>query len=74
MEVIGEAVKRLPDELKLRYPQVPWRLVAGMRDKLSHGYDSVDYQLLWDAVQSDLPGLRATVERILNEMTNPPAT
>jgi len=37
MEVLGEAVKRLPEELKQRYPQVPWRLVAGMRDKISHG-------------------------------------
>lgn len=55
MEVLGEAVKRLPEELTLRYPQVPWRLVAGMRDKISHGYDTVDYQLLWDAVRNDLP-------------------
>jgi uncharacterized protein with HEPN domain len=70
MEVIGEAVKRLPEDLKTRYPQVPWRLVAGMRDKLSHGYDSVDYQLLWDAVQNDLPSLQVTVERMLSEMKN----
>lgn len=74
MEVIGEAVKRLPEDLKMRYPQVPWRLVAGMRDKLSHGYDSVDYQLLWDAVKNDLPALRATVKQMLGEMEIPPAT
>jgi len=61
-------------ELKQRYPQVPWRLVAGMRDKISHGYDSVDYQLLWDAVQDDLPTLRATAEQMLREIEGPPTT
>lgn len=68
MEVLGEAVKRLPDEITQRYPQVPWRLVAGMRDKISHGYDTVDYQLLWDAVQNDLPILSATAEIMLREL------
>jgi len=74
MEVLGEAVKRLPEELKQRYPQIPWRLVAGMRDKISHGYDSVDYQMLWDAVQNDLPALRTTAERMLREMEGPLTT
>jgi uncharacterized protein with HEPN domain len=50
MEVLGEAVKRLPEEFRQRYPHVPWRLIAGMRDKISHGYDTVDYQTLWDTV------------------------
>lgn len=68
MEVLGEAVKRLPDELIRRYPQVPWRLVAGMRDKISHGYDTVDYQLLWDAVRNDLPTLSATAQIMLREL------
>lgn len=68
MEVLGEAVKRLPDEITQRYPQVPWRLVAGMRDKISHGYDTVDYQLLWDAVQNDLPILSATAEIMQREL------
>jgi uncharacterized protein with HEPN domain len=68
MEVLGEAVKRLPDALRQRYPEVSWRLVAGMRDKISHGYDTVDYQTLWDTVQSDLPALLSTVERMLQEL------
>jgi uncharacterized protein with HEPN domain len=45
-----------------------------MRDKLSHGYDSVDYQLLWDAVQNDLPALRATAAKMLGELEPPPTT
>jgi uncharacterized protein with HEPN domain len=67
MEVLGEAVKRLPDELRQKYPQVPWRLVAGMRDKISHGYDAVDYETLWDTVQNDLPGLLSAVEQVLKD-------
>ena len=48
--------------------RVPWRLVAGMRDKISHGYDTVDYQLLWDAVKNDLPTLSATADTMLREL------
>ncbi len=68
IEVLGEAVKRLPDELRQQYPAVPWKLVAGMRDRVSHGYDAVDYQTLWDAVQEDLPVLLATVEEMLRDL------
>jgi uncharacterized protein with HEPN domain len=64
MEVLGEAVKRLPEDLKRRHPDVPWQLVAGMRDKISHGYDSVDQQVLWDAVRNDLPVLLKAVEQM----------
>jgi len=46
MEVLGEAVKRLPPDLCQRYPAVPWKLLAGMRDRVSHGYDAIDYQIL----------------------------
>ncbi|HET9108449.1 MAG TPA: HepT-like ribonuclease domain-containing protein [Steroidobacteraceae bacterium] len=74
MEVLGEAVKRLPEELIRRYPQVPWRLVAGMRDKISHGYDTVDHQTLCDAVKNDLPQLSATAEMMLRELDDAPAS
>jgi uncharacterized protein with HEPN domain len=68
MEVLGEAVKRLPDELRQKHPEVAWRLVAGMRDKISHGYDAVDYETLWDTVKNDLPGLLCAVEQMLKEL------
>ena len=68
IEIVGEAVKRLPAELKERYPDVPWKEIAGTRDHLSHGYDDVDYQVLWDAVNNDIPKLLATVERMLSDL------
>lgn len=69
MEVIGEAVKRLPLDLCQRYPAVPWKLIAGMRDRVSHGYDGIDYATLRDTVHEDLPGLLATIEQMLKDLS-----
>ena len=68
MEVLGEAVKRLPPELTARYPTVDWRGIAGMRDRVSHGYDAIDYGLLWQAVETRVPGLLTTVDQMLNDL------
>jgi uncharacterized protein with HEPN domain len=68
LEILGEAVKRLPAEVCEAYPAVPWRLVAGMRDRLSHGYDEIDYEILWNAVHEDLPNLLRTVDQMIREL------
>ncbi len=68
IEILGEGVKRLPMELRARHPAVPWKEIAGTRDHLSHGYDDVDYQVLWDAVQKDVPAMLATIEQMLNDL------
>ena len=68
MEVLGEAVKRLPPELTAQYPEVDWRGITGMRDRVSHGYDAIDYGLLWQAVERRVPGLLDTVERMLKDL------
>lgn len=68
MEVLGEAVKRLPPELTARYPAVDWRGIAGMRDRVSHGYDAIDYGIMWQAVEIRVPGLLATVEQMLKDL------
>jgi uncharacterized protein with HEPN domain len=68
MELIGEAVKRLPAAMTQKYPAVPWSLIRGMRDRIAHGYDSIDYGTLWDAVQQDVPVLIDTVRNMIAEI------
>lgn len=65
IEIIGEAVKRLGDETKNAEPEVPWRLIAGTRDRLIHGYFQVDLAAVWSMVEHDLDPLRAAVDRLL---------
>lgn len=60
--LLGEAVKRLSEEFRARRPQVPWRVIAGMRDKLIHEYDAVDLDEVWKTVTSDIPQLIALLE------------
>ena len=67
LAVIGEAVKKLPKPLRTAYPTIPWKSVAGLRDIVIHDYDSTDIQKIWKIVERDLPPLRQTIERMLDE-------
>lgn len=64
-EVIGEATKRVPDDYRARHPDIPWRLMAGFRDVLIHGYEGVDLGRVWSAEMRDLPAVRAAIAAIL---------
>jgi len=65
LEVIGEAVKNLPEEFRKKHSAIPWKEIAGMRDKLIHEYFGVDYEVVWETVKRDIPVLRVQVEEIL---------
>jgi uncharacterized protein with HEPN domain len=62
--VIGEAVKHLPPTLTDNHPEIPWRQIAGMRDKLTHAYFSIDYELVWKTITVVLPQFRAEIQKI----------
>ncbi len=64
-QVIGEAIKKLPDELKARYPGTDWKKVAGFRDVLTHGYFNIKDTILWDNATAKLPGLKNEIREIL---------
>ncbi len=70
LEIIGEATKQIPDEARQYAPHIPWKSIAGMRDKLIHHYFGVNLDIVWNVVQDDLAELVDAVESILsNEMT-----
>src|SRR5574341_688219 len=65
VEIVGEAGARVSKEERAKHPQIPWDDVVGMRNRLIHGYDTVDLDILWDTVKDDLPRLIATLERVV---------
>jgi len=67
IEVIGEATKNVPDEIRSKYPSIPWRDMAGMRDKIIHGYFTVDFEEVWLVVKEEIPRLKPLIKEVLKE-------
>ena len=68
LEVIGEAVKNIPETIREKYPEIPWKAMAGMRDKLIHEYFGVDLKILWDTVKKRIPKIKPFFEKMLKEI------
>ena len=67
-EIIGEATKHVPENLKENYPYIIWKRMAGMRDRLIHAYFGVDYSLVWEAIKIEIPELKPRLQEILAEL------
>jgi uncharacterized protein with HEPN domain len=68
IEVIGEASKKIPKTITANYPGVPWKKMAGMRDKLIHEYFGIDLEILWKVAKEDIKSIQPAVRKILREL------
>lgn len=64
LEIIGEAVKNIPEEIKERHPEVDWKVAAGMRDKLIHRYFGISIQIIWETITNDLPVFESQIKKV----------
>ena len=71
LEVIGEATKNLSDEFRAQYPEIPWRDMAGTRDRLMHHYFGINQEIVWQIVEKDLPDLNKQIQQAISELTPP---
>ena len=67
-EVLGEATKNVSDIIRNNYSQVPWKEMAGMRDKLIHSYFGIDYELVWITIKKKIPEVKSMIQKILEEL------
>jgi uncharacterized protein with HEPN domain len=65
LEIVGEAASRVPEEERVKYPEIPWPQIVGLRNRLIHGYDAVDLDILWQIIVHDLPPLATALEAIV---------
>jgi len=68
IEVVGEATKHIPDSIREKYPDIPWNDLAGIRDRLVHGYCKVNLVIVWTTVTQEFPELRPKMEKVLNDI------
>ncbi|MBU7025452.1 MAG: DUF86 domain-containing protein [Theionarchaea archaeon] len=70
LEIIGEAVKNIPEEVKRKAPEIEWKKIAGMRDILIHGYFGIDLEIVWDVIKNNVSDLKKKIMEIMSEIEN----
>jgi uncharacterized protein with HEPN domain len=68
LEIIGEATKNIPKQIRQKYRELPWTDMAGMRDKIAHFYFGIDYSIVWEVIKERLPEIKPIIQKILKEM------
>jgi len=68
IEVIGEAAKNIPDSVRDKYPNIPWKRMAGMRDKLIHEYFGVDLEIVWQLIKNELPSVKPLISDMIKKL------
>ena len=69
LEVMGEAARNLSEDLRNKYPEIPWRQMIGLRNRMIHAYFNVDLQIIWEIVQGDMPDLKQKMKCILDTIS-----
>lgn len=69
-EIIGEATKHIPEQIRDKHPEIPWKSIAGLRDRLIHAYFGIDHKLVWDAIKTELPKLKPKLREVIDSIEN----
>lgn len=69
LEIIGEASKNIPQGIRKKYPEIPWKTMAGMRDKIIHFYFGVKFKTVWKTVKEDIPSLKPLIKKVFEELS-----
>lgn len=68
LEIIGEVAKNVPHDFRRKYPEIPWKDMAGMRDKMIHAYFGVKLERVWETIKTDIPALKPLIQKVLDDM------